>query len=100
MTLFKAQKSMHRWRLLSFFLMNSTGEPHGDLLGWMNPFLVFSSKKSLSAVSSGGDREKISPWKGFAPSSRSLLRSYGWGGGRALASLPENTSQHSWHALG
>src|SRR5258708_11664643 len=100
MTLFKAWKSTHRQRLPSFFLMNSTGEPHGDLLGQMNPFLVFSSKKSLSAVSSGGNRGWISPWKGFVPSSRLILRLYGWCGASMLAFSPENTLQKSWYSWG
>src|SRR5258708_26831784 len=39
---------MHRWRLPSFFLTNNTGEPHGDLLGQMKPFQMFSSRNSLS----------------------------------------------------
>src|SRR5260221_5439709 len=58
-TLFRAQKSMHRQRLLSFFLMNKMGEPHGDLLGQMKPFLVCSLRNSHKAMSSGGTGSRL-----------------------------------------
>src|SRR5258708_25405062 len=91
---------MHRQRLPSFFLMNNTGEPHSDLLGWMKPFQTFSSRNSLSAVNSRGESEYISPWNGFVPSSRLILRSYSQCGASMLAFSPEKTLRNSWYSWG
>src|SRR5258707_12826701 len=59
MTLLSAQKSMHRWRLPSFFFMKRTRDPHRDLVGQMKLFWVCSLRNSQRAVSSSGDREYI-----------------------------------------
>src|SRR5258708_32699686 len=71
--------------------MKRTGAPQGDLLGQMKLFLVFSSRKSLSVASSGGDKEETGPWKGLAPSSRLIFKSYGLWGAKTFAFSPENT---------
>src|SRR5258708_13712953 len=79
--------------------MKRTGAPQGDLLGQMKLFLVFSSRKSLSVASSGGDKEETGPWKGLAPSSRLIFKSYGLWGAKTFAFSPENTSWNLRYSL-
>jgi len=56
---------MHRRNVPSFFLMNSTGAPQGDLDGRIMPVFVFSSKNSCKVSSSIADREYIGPREGI-----------------------------------
>ncbi len=61
MTLLSAWKLMHRYKLPSFFFTKRTRDPHGDLVGWIKPFCVCSSRNSRRAASSGGNKEYIRP---------------------------------------
>src|SRR5258707_15262838 len=44
MTLLSVWKSTHRCKLPSFFFTKRTGDPHRDLVGWIKPFCVCSSR--------------------------------------------------------
>src|ERR1700683_3753120 len=66
--------------------------------GRMKPVAMCSSMKSRRAVSSVCNKEYICLSGGVEPSSRLILRSYGWCGARVSALALSKTSAKSWYS--
>src|ERR1017187_7189368 len=85
---------MHNRNVPSFFLTNSTGAPHGDVLGLINPLSNISSNCALSSFSSAGAIRYGAFEIGVVPGTNSIPNSTFRSGGNPTISSG-NTSTNS-----
>ena len=85
---------MHILKLPSFFFINNTDAPHGDVLGRMKPLSVSSYNCSFNSLNSAGDKWYGALEMGVALRIRSMPNSTSQWGGK-LGSSSEKISINS-----